>query len=80
MKIFDSKLLILIFALFSSSRVWAEEATGFAATLSSFSVGVDSFFNTYFGWFVNAVFFSVPMGGTKFPLIVERVKFLTSKH
>lgn len=70
MKIFNSKLLILIFALFSSSRVWAEEATGFAATLSSFSVGVDSFFNTYFGWFVNAVFFSVPMGGTKFPLIV----------
>ena len=68
MKIFNSKLLI--FALFSSSRVWAEEATGFAATLSSFSVGVDSFFNTYFGWFVNAVFFSVPMGGTKFPLIV----------
>ena len=66
----SGKLFVLLLSLFGSSQVLAEEATGFAATLSSFSASVDSFFSTYFGWFVNAIFFSVPMGGTKFPLIV----------
>jgi len=70
MKLFYGKLSILLLAMFSSASAWAEEATGFAATLGQFSAGVDAFFNDYFGWFVNAVFFSVPMGDTKFPLIV----------
>ncbi len=70
MRVLYGRLSMLLLAMFSSSSVFAEEATGFAATLTNFSSGVDAFFNTYFGWFVNAVFFSVPMGDTKFPLIV----------
>ena len=70
MKVFNGKLLIMLSALFSSSRALAEEASGFAATLGEFSSSVDGFFNTYFGWFVSTVFFSVPAGDTKFPLIV----------
>ena len=68
-KINTNKLLILL-SLFTSSHALADEAGGFAATLGHFSAGVDAFFNTYFGWFVNTIFFSVPMGETKFPLIV----------
>ena len=70
MRKINGKLSVLLLSLFGTSQVWAEEVSSFAGTLSSFSTSVDSFFNTYFGWFVNAVFFSVPVGDTKFPLIV----------
>jgi len=70
MKKMNTKKLLILLSLFTSSHALADEASGFAATLGHFSAGVDAFFNTYFGWFVNTIFFSVPMGGTKFPLIV----------
>ena len=70
MKKMNTKKLLILLTLFTSSYALADEASGFAATLGHFSAGVDAFFNTYFGWFVNTIFFSVPMGGTKFPLIV----------
>ena len=31
---------------------------------------IDAFFNDYLGWFAGAIFTSVPINGTKFPLIV----------
>ena len=31
---------------------------------------IDTFFNDYLGWFAGAIFTSVPINGTKFPLIV----------
>ena len=30
---------------------------------------IDGFFDTAFGWFVALIFYSVPLGGTQFPLI-----------
>ena len=70
MKLNFSKAIIMIIALLSTSSLWAEEASGFGATISAISVGVDTFFNDYLGWFASAIFTSVPMSGTAFPLIV----------
>jgi AGCS family alanine or glycine:cation symporter len=64
--------LFYIMAIFSTSQLWAQDggAGGFSATLANISSGVDSFFSDKLGWFVSAIFFSVPVGDTKFPLIV----------
>ncbi|PWQ97984.1 alanine:cation symporter family protein [Leucothrix pacifica] len=64
------KAIIMIIALLSTTSLWAEEASGFGATISAISVSVDTFFNDYLGWFASAIFTSVPMAGTAFPLIV----------
>lgn len=70
MRKMNTKGLLILLSLLTSNHVLAQEVSGFAATLGDFSAGVDAFFNTYLGWFVNAIFFSVPVGDTKFPLIV----------
>ena len=40
-----------------------------AALAQGVDQAVDSFFASAFGWFVNLIFYSVPMGGASFPLI-----------
>lgn len=37
--------------------------------LAAFGAGLDSFMSSIFGWFVDLIFFSVPIGGASFPLI-----------
>lgn len=46
--------------------------TGLAAPAWSQGIdqAIDSFFATTFGWFVNLIFYSVPIGEAQFPLIV----------
>lgn len=39
------------------------------SALEAFSAGVDGFMSDAFGWFVSGVFYSVPVAGSKFPLI-----------
>ena len=71
MKFNPTKVFLMMMAFFSSSALWAaEEASGFSETISAVSVGVDTFFGDYLGWFVNLIFYSVPFGDIKFPLIV----------
>jgi AGCS family alanine or glycine:cation symporter len=71
MRFNPTKVFLMMMAFFSSSALWAaEEASGFSETISAISVGVDKFFGDYLGWFVNVIFYSVPMGDIKFPLIV----------
>ena len=65
-----SKAILIFIALLSSNSLMAEEASGFGAAISALSVGVDTFFNDYLGWFASAIFTSVPVGEAKFPLIV----------
>jgi AGCS family alanine or glycine:cation symporter len=43
-------------------------ASGSAAA-QGFDQAIDSFFSSAFGWFVNLIFYSVPVGGASFPLI-----------
>lgn len=43
-------------------------ASGSAAA-QSLDKAIDSFFSSAFGWFVNLIFFSVPVAGTSFPVI-----------
>ncbi len=59
-------LLLLAF----SANLYAEEKGAFGAAIASVSESVDGFFNDYTGWFVSAVFYSVPVGGASFPIIV----------
>lgn len=63
----------------SSSRCQrpAALALGTALTLASSAASaqgidqaIDSFFSSAFGWFVNLIFYAVPIGGASFPLIV----------
>ncbi|PWQ99732.1 alanine/glycine:cation symporter family protein [Leucothrix arctica] len=71
MKFNPTKVFLMMMAFFSSSSLWAaEEASGFSETITAVSVGVDTFFGDYLGWFVNLIFYSVPFGDIKFPLIV----------
>ena len=67
-----NRYLIGIFLLFTSMSAFAasHEPSGFSAMLAGISSGVDTFFKDYLGWFVNLIFYSAPIGGTKFPLIV----------
>lgn len=64
-----TQFLAAVLLMFSTS-VFAEESASFKETISAISKGVDSFFNDYTGWFVSAVFKSVPIGEANFPLIV----------
>lgn len=59
-------LLMLVF----SANIYAEEKSGFAASIASVSESVDGFFNDYTGWFVSSIFYSTPIGDANFPLIV----------
>ncbi|WP_367110434.1 alanine/glycine:cation symporter family protein [uncultured Psychrobacter sp.] len=60
-------LVAMLFLLSTSLAQAAEpEQTGLAA----FGAGLDSFMANIFGWFVDLIFFSVPLGDTSFPLIV----------
>jgi AGCS family alanine or glycine:cation symporter len=43
-------------------------ATGSAAA-QGIDQAVDAFFASAFGWFVNLIFYSVPVAGANFPLI-----------
>ena len=40
-----------------------------AATAQGIDQAIDGFFSSAFGWFVNLIFYSVPVGGVAFPLI-----------
>jgi AGCS family alanine or glycine:cation symporter len=40
-----------------------------AALAEGLDKAIDNFFSSAFGWFVNVIFFSVPVGGASFPLI-----------
>lgn len=40
-----------------------------AANAQGIDQAIDSFFASAFGWFVNLIFYSVPVGGASFPLI-----------
>jgi alanine or glycine:cation symporter, AGCS family len=55
-------------------QTWGVAAVLALASASSHAQGVDqaidSFFATTFGWFVNLIFYSVPVGDAQFPLIV----------
>jgi len=71
MKKLDRYLLGILLILMSTSAFAAEgDPTGFSAVLTGISTGVDTFFKDYLGWFVNLIFFSVPVGDASFPLIV----------
>ncbi|ASJ75380.1 alanine/glycine:cation symporter family protein [Granulosicoccus antarcticus] len=61
-----------IFLTFFTMSAYAAEGDpgAFSSLLTSISVGVDTFFKDYLGWFVNLIFYSVPVGDTAFPLIV----------
>ena len=67
-----NRYLIGIFLTFISFSAFAAEGdpSAFSAMLAGISSGVDAFFNDYFGWFVSLIFFSVPVGEAKFPIIV----------
>lgn len=41
-----------------------------AASAQGIDQAIDGFFSSTFGWFVNLIFYSVPIGGASFPLIV----------
>lgn len=65
--------LIAMALLFSASLAQAAEPAAVEAeqsALTAFGVGLDSFMASAFGWFVDLIFFSVPLGDTSFPLIV----------
>lgn len=64
------KNLAPIALLAMATSAMAQEQSGFAATLEGISKSVDGFFATYLGKFVEIIFFSVPLGGASFPLIV----------
>jgi hypothetical protein len=55
-------------------QTWGVAAVLALASVSSHAQGVDQaideFFATTFGWFVNLIFYSVPLGEAQFPLIV----------
>jgi AGCS family alanine or glycine:cation symporter len=44
--------------------------TSTASRAQGIDQAIDSFFSTTFGWFVSLIFYSVPVGGAQFPLIV----------
>ena len=44
--------------------------TSTASQAQGVDQAIDSFFSTTFGWFVNLIFYSVPVGEAQFPLIV----------
>ena len=63
--------LIAMVLLFSATLSQAAES-GLEAeqsALAAFGAGLDSFMSSAFGWFVDLIFFSVPLGETSFPLI-----------
>jgi AGCS family alanine or glycine:cation symporter len=62
--------LFTAFVLAFSANAFAEETSGFAASIASVSKSVDGFFNDYTGWFVGLIFKSVPVGDANFPIIV----------
>lgn len=64
-----TQLLTALMLAFSASA-YADEPSAFSSTITAISQGVDSFFGSYTGWFVNGIFFSVPVGEANFPLIV----------
>ena len=58
--------LVATMLLLSTTLAQAAEQSGLAA----FGAGLDSFMASIFGWFVDLIFFSVPLGDVSFPLIV----------
>ncbi|RVU85710.1 alanine:cation symporter family protein [Leucothrix sargassi] len=71
MKLNLTKIFLMMMAFCSSSALWAaEETSSFGEMISAVSVGVDTFFSEYLGWFVSVIFFSVQTGDVSFPLIV----------
>ena len=65
--------LVAMLLLFSASIAQAAEETALAAEqtgLAAFGAGLDGFMANTFGWFVDLIFFSVPLGDVSFPLIV----------
>ncbi|WLP94894.1 sodium:alanine symporter family protein [Psychrobacter sp. M13] len=65
--------LVAMLLLFSASIVQAAEESALAAEqtgLEAFGTGLDGFMANTFGWFVDMIFFSVPLGDVSFPLIV----------
>ncbi|EPJ43363.1 MAG: sodium:alanine symporter family protein [Osedax symbiont Rs1] len=64
-------LLSMLILAFTSNALAAEaDASGFTRVIGQISTAVDSFFSNYLYGFVEIVFFSYPVAGTKFPLIV----------
>ena len=59
-------LVATILLLSTTLTQAAEQQSGLAA----FGAGLDSFMANIFGWFVDLIFFSVPLGDVSFPLIV----------
>jgi len=64
------KALLSILLLAFSSNVLASESSTVNAYVAAVSEAVDGFFKEYLYGFVELVFFSVPVTGTSFPLIV----------
>ncbi|NRA20807.1 MAG: alanine:cation symporter family protein [Oceanospirillaceae bacterium] len=65
------KFVISMLMLAWANRAAAEdEASSFAGVIGQISSRVDGFFKEYLNGFVELVFFSVPVDGTQFPLIV----------
>ncbi|WP_367104554.1 alanine/glycine:cation symporter family protein [uncultured Psychrobacter sp.] len=62
----QSLVAIMLLLSVSLAQAVEPEQTGLAA----FGAGLDSFMANIFGWFVDLIFFSVPLGDTSFPLIV----------
>ncbi len=62
----QSLVAIMLLLSVSLAQAAEPEQTGLAA----FGAGLDSFMANIFGWFVDLIFFSVPLGDTSFPLIV----------
>ncbi|MGO2126910.1 MAG: alanine/glycine:cation symporter family protein [Psychrobacter sp.] len=58
--------LVATILLLSTTLAQAAEQSGLAA----FGAGLDGFMANIFGWFVDLIFFSVPLGDVSFPLIV----------
>ncbi len=64
-------LLSMLMLTLTSNAIAAETgAGGFAGVIGQISTEVDNFFSNYLYGFVEVVFFSYPVAGTKFPLIV----------
>ncbi len=65
--------LVTMVLLLSASFSQAAEQTALEAEqsgLAAFGAGLDGFMGSAFGWFVDLIFFSVPLGDVSFPLIV----------
>lgn len=64
--------LVAMVLLLSAALARAAEPAGVEAEsgLAAFGAGLDGFMANIFGWFVDLIFFSVPLGDVSFPLIV----------